>query len=192
MANPVLKFYYDEIKKEAGSKGKNGNAVVDNFWNNMLRHYFTVERDYGIELEPRRPLEEGMMITKPAVDFTIRRIIRTGEGKKVFVVVVVFMENGKVVYEMPTSSWWAAAVDQLTEYLKVVRAEQTRIGEDAYNLYGAVAIGTFVRFYCFEPVNDGELRGYPLTQETGQAFELKGDEEEIHKVLNEFVAGTSQ
>ena len=66
-----------------------------------------------------------------------------------------------------------------------VRAEQT--GNEVP--YGIVTIGTYVRFYFLEP---GELtmEDYPTT-ETGKAYELKDDEAEIHKVLNEYVTKTS-
>ncbi|KAH0538229.1 hypothetical protein FGG08_005148 [Glutinoglossum americanum] len=165
MSKPIPKFYYDKIK----AAGSLENAV-DNFWNNTLPHYFTQDKLYGIEQE-QRPLEG---VVKLRADFTIR-YIKNGDPKK-----VVLMEDKRRGYET-WGSKWAEALEQLTNYLTLVRAEQT--GNEV--LYGIVTIGTYVRFYFLEP---GELimEDYPTT-ETGKAYELKDDEAEIHKVLNDCV-----
>jgi hypothetical protein len=149
-------------------------TAVDNFWNNTLPHYFTQDKLYGIELE-QRPLEG---IVKQRADFTIR-YIRNGNPTK-----VVLMEDKKRGHETQTSKW-SAALEQLTAYLKLVRTEQGDTG----TLYGIVTIETYVRFYSFEP-KEQTMWDYPTTQ-TGKAYELKNDETEVHKVLNEFVAKTS-
>ncbi|KAI9773440.1 MAG: hypothetical protein M1840_007656 [Geoglossum simile] len=169
MSRPIPKFYYDKIK-EAGSL----ENAVDNFWNNTLPHYFTQDKFYGIEQE-QRPLEG---VVKLRADFTIR-YIKNGDPKK-----VVLIEDKKRGYETQESKW-IAAVNQLTNYLKLVRTEQDR----DQVLYGAVTIGTYVRFYFLRP-GEQTIEDYPTT-ETGKAYELKDDEAEVHKVLNEYVAITS-
>jgi len=117
-------------------------------------------------------------VVKLRADFTIR-YIKNGDPKK-----VVLMEDKRRRYET-WGSKWAEALEQLTNYLTLVRTEQT--GNEV--LYGIVTIGTYVRFYFLEP---GELtmEDYPTT-ETGKAYELKDDEAEIHKVSNEYVTKTS-
>ncbi|KAI9765555.1 MAG: hypothetical protein M1839_005421 [Geoglossum umbratile] len=79
-------------------------------------------------------------------------------------------------YETQQSKW-IEAVEQLTNYLKLVRTEQ--IGNQV--LYGAVTIRTYVRFYFLMP-NKPVMEDYPST-ETGEAYELKHDQEEVHKIL---------
>ncbi|EZF26145.1 hypothetical protein H112_01684 [Trichophyton rubrum D6] len=127
----------------------------------------------GIEQE-QRPLEK----VYSRADFIIR-YVKNGQPKK-----VVLMENERRGYETQ-SSWWAEAVRQLTDYLKLVRAEQ----DWNDTLYAAVTIGTYVRFYYLEP-KEQTLTDY-TTVRTGDYYELKKDEAEVHKVLNEWVEKTS-
>lgn len=171
MSKPVLKFYYEQIKK-AGSESS--EPTVSNFWNNTLPLYFTQDNSFGIELEPR--LLEG--IVKRRTGFTIR-CVRNGDLRKA----VVFVEDNRIGHEAEASSMWDEAVVELTSYLKVVRMEQN----DSTNiLYGAVAMGTYIRFYYLIPSED-ELRDYQSIF-TGKAYELEDDEYEVHKILNEVVA----
>jgi hypothetical protein len=169
MSKPIPKFYYDKIR-ELGSF----ENAVDNFWNNTLPHYFTQDKLYGIEQE-QRPLEG---VVKLRADFTIR-YIKNGDLKK-----VVLMEDKRRRFET-WGSRWTEALEQLTNYLKLVRNEQT--GKEI--LYGIVTIGTHVRFYFLNPY-EPTMEDYPTT-ETRKAYELKDDEAEIHKVLNEVVTKTS-
>ncbi|PGH01637.1 hypothetical protein AJ80_08983 [Polytolypa hystricis UAMH7299] len=118
--------------------GSEENAV-GKFWNNTLPHYFTQDKLYGIEQE-QRPLEG---VVKQHADFTIR-----------YTNTIRYIKN-----RIPK---------KLTEYLKLVRAEQ----EDSEEvLYAAVTIGTYVRFYCLTP-DDQTLTDYPTTR-TGDYYELK-------------------
>ena len=169
MSKPIPKFYYDKIKA-AGSL----ETEVDNFWNNTLPHFFTQDKLYGIEQE-QRPLED---VVKQRADFTIRYVIN-GDQK-----IVVLMEDKKRGHETQSSKW-SEALEQLTNYMKLVRSEQG--GEEV--LYGAVTIGTYVRFYYLMP-GEQTMQDYP-SPETGKAYELKTDEENVHKILNELVAKTS-
>jgi hypothetical protein len=139
-----------------------------------LPHYFTQDKLYGIEQE-QRPLEG---VVKMRDDFTIR-YAKNGDLKK-----VVLMEDRKGGYETQPSKW-VDALEQLTNYLKLVRTEQEGNGI----LYGIVCIRTCVRFYFLEP-GEQTMEVYPTT-ETGKPYELKDDEAEVHKVLNEYVAKTS-
>ncbi|KAK2816041.1 hypothetical protein FQN49_008044, partial [Arthroderma sp. PD_2] len=132
------------------------------------------DKCYGIEQE-QRPLEG---VVKKRVDFTIR-YVKNGTPKK-----VVLMENKKRGYETHASVW-ADAVTQLTNYIKLVHVEQL----DNNILYAAVCVGTYVRFYYHER-RDEELTDYP-TLRTGDYYELKNDEEEVHRVLTELVAKTN-
>jgi len=169
MSKPIPKFYYEQIKMPGSME-----TAVDNFWNNTLTHYFTQDKFYGIEQE-QRPLEG---VVKQRADFTIR-YIKNGSPKK-----VVLMEDKRRGHETQASKW-EEAVNQLTNYLKLVRAEQG--GNNI--LYGAVTIGTYVRFYSFMP-GEQKLRDYPSSF-TGKAYELKDDENEVHKILSEYVAKTA-
>lgn len=94
------------------------------------------------------------------------------------------MENKRRGYETQPSKW-EEAVEQLTRYLKLVRTEQP--GNDT--LYAAVTIGTYVRFY-YLVAGEQTLTDYATTR-TGEYYELRDDEGEVHKVLNEYVANTS-
>lgn len=165
------KFYYDQIKKP----GSLENAV-DNFWNNTLPHYFTQDKFYGIELE-QRPLEG---VVKQRADFTIR-YIKNGDPKTVKTVVL--MKNKKRGYETQQSER-LEAVEQLTNYLKLVRTEQS---PSEKTLYAAVTIGTYVRFYYLD-LDEDTLRDYQTTR-TGD-YELRDNEGKIHKILTEYVANT--
>ncbi|KAK2805762.1 hypothetical protein FQN50_006038 [Emmonsiellopsis sp. PD_5] len=171
LSKPMPKFYYDQIKKAESLEN-----AVDNFWNNTLPHYFTQDKYYGIEQE-QRPLEG---IVKTRADFTIR-YIKNGSPKK-----VVLMENKRRGYETQQSKW-EEAVQQLTSYLKLVRTEQHQQAANE-TLYAAVTIGTYVRFYYLLP-KEPMLKDYETTR-TGDYYELKDDEDEIHKILTEFVAKT--
>ncbi|KAI4275265.1 MAG: hypothetical protein L6R35_006282, partial [Caloplaca aegaea] len=169
LAKPIPKFYYDKIKV-AGSL----ETEVDNFWNNTLPHYFTQDKLYGIEQE-QRPLQG---VVKQRADFTIR-YVRNGDWKK-----VVLLEDKKGGHETQPSKW-SEALEQLTNYLKLVRAEQA--GNET--LCGAVTIGTYVRFYHLTP-GEQTMQDYP-SPVTGKAYELKSDEENVHEILNELVSKTS-
>ncbi|KAL8721500.1 MAG: hypothetical protein Q9225_001845 [Loekoesia sp. 1 TL-2023] len=168
MAHTMGKYYYDEIKK-AGSV----ESAVDNFWNNILPLYFKRENLYGIEQE-QRPLET---IYKRANFIT--RCIRNGVLKK-----VIILESKNKGVETQ-SAIWADALTQLVDYAKLVRTEQPNEGI----LYLMLDLGTYVRFYELPPP-DQNARDYK-SKKTGKAYELKADEEEIHKILTELVAKTS-
>ncbi|KAM5453843.1 hypothetical protein MaudCBS49596_002467 [Microsporum audouinii] len=146
LSKPMLKFYYDEIKKSGSMK-----STVNNFWNNALLHYFTQEKFYGIEQDQCQL--DGT--TDGCADFAIRPY------------------------------HWGEAVEQLAQYLKLVRAEQG----SSHLLYAAITIGTYVRFYYLEPLEQ-TLTDYPTTR-TGDFYELKLNEDEIHNVLSEWVEKTS-
>ncbi|KAK2785903.1 hypothetical protein FQN53_007279 [Emmonsiellopsis sp. PD_33] len=171
LSKPVLKFYYDQIKKAAPLEN-----AVDNFWNNTLPHYFMQDKFYGIEQE-QRSLEGAI---EARADCFIR-YIRHGYPIK-----VILMETRRRGSEAQQSTW-EQAVRQLTNYLKLVRTEQHQHAADEI-LYAAVTIGTYVRFYYLVP-KELELRDYKSTR-TGDYYELKDDEGEVHKILTEFVAKT--
>ncbi|KAM5470184.1 hypothetical protein MauCBS54593_004068 [Microsporum audouinii] len=164
LSKPMLKFYYDEIKKSGSMK-----STVNNFWNNALLHYFTQEKFYGIEQDQCQL--DGT--TDGCADFAIRRI-NNGESRK-----VVLMKNETQAYH------WGEAVEQLTQYLKLVRAEQG----SSHLLYAAITIGTYARFYYLEP-QEQTLTDHPTTR-TGDFYELKLNEDEIHNVLSEWVEKTN-
>ncbi len=78
---------------------------------------------------------------------------------------------------------WVDALEQLTNYLKLVRTEQG--GEDI--LYGNVTIGTYTRFYMLKP---GEEIMHDYVEQP-DPLELKQDEEIVHRILTEWVDKTS-
>lgn len=164
-------FYYNQIKQA----GSDENAV-DNFWNNTLPLYFTQDKFYGIEQE-QRPLEG---VDNMRHDFTIR-YVRNDTFKK-----VVLLENKRAPSES-SAAMRNAAVEQLANYLRLIRAEQE--GLDSI-LYAIVAIDTYVRFYHLLP-RDHDLTDYP-TRRTGDYYELKNDESEVHEILTDLVSSTSQ
>jgi hypothetical protein len=166
MNTTIQKYYYDQIKR-AGSLEND----VDNFWVNLLPDYFQKRLNYGIE----RPLPE---FTKHA-DLTTR-YIRNGTSKK-----VVFMED-KCRGKETQSAQWRDALEQLTNYLRLVRAEPTQKPYEM--LYGAVNIGTYTRFYQLEPFKQ-DCVDYPGTD--GKPYELAEDEAEIHGILLDLVGKTS-
>lgn len=147
---------------------------ADDCWNNTLPHYFTQVKFYGIEQEQRSL--PGMV--EQRADFTIRSI-RNGNPKKFFL-----MEDKQRGHESQPSKW-TFVLEQLTNYLKLVRTEES----EADILYGAVTIGTYVRFYFLVP-GEQNARDYPSSK-TGKAYELELDEADIHDILNELVAKTS-
>lgn len=128
---------------------------------------------YGIEQE-QRPLEG---IVQKRADFTIR-FIKNGDPKKV----VVLMEDKRRGKESLPAEWWRAALNQLTDYLKLVRTEQT----NDEILYDVVTIGTYCRFYELHP-SEGTMRDFI----DPNIFELKTNEKDVHEILLRLVALTS-
>ena len=149
--------------------------AVDNFWLNLLPEYFKKELNYGIEQESR-PLPE---ITKQRADWTIRSIMN-GDSKR-----VVFMEDRRKGKETQSAEW-QNAVEQLSSYLKLVRAEPKQ--DPKQTLYGAVNIGTFTRFYQLDP-DQPDSKNYTGTN--GNYYELANDEAKIHEILLDLVQKTS-
>lgn len=166
MQYPVIKTYYDRLKKDSLE------ADVDAMWNNILHLYFTIQKNYGVEQESR-PLKAVSKRT----DFTVR-YVKNGIPKKIIVI-----EDKRVAYETQSLAW-ADAVIQLTGYLKLVRSEQSE--NDI--LYAIVTVGHYSRFYLFAP-DDDQVTDYPGTN--GKAFEFKKDEAQIESLLNELVTKTS-
>lgn len=134
MHYPAIKYYYDQLKADSFE------ADVDRVWNNILPLYFTLAQNYGIEQE-QRPYP-GVAKTKS--DFIIR-YIKNGQPKK-----VVLIEDKRVSLES-SSATWAAAVIQLTGYLKVARASQHSEDQPSETIYTIVTVGHYSRFYEFPP-----------------------------------------
>ena len=86
--------------------------VVDHFWANLLPDYFKKSLKFGIEQESRVLPE----VTKNRADWTIR-CIRSGEPKK-----VALMADKRKGKEFSAAEW-AEALEQLTNYLMLVRTE---------------------------------------------------------------------
>jgi len=166
MQYPIIKTYYDRLKKDSLE------ADVDAMWNNILHLYFTIQKNYGVEQESR-PLKA---ISK-RTDFTVR-YVKKGVSKKIIII-----EVQRVAYEAQ-SSVWAEAVEQLTDYMTLVRTEQ----KDDIALYAIVTVGHYSRFYLFTP-GENHLTDYPGTN--GKFFEFKNDEAQIERLLNELVTKTS-
>lgn len=117
--------------------------------------------------------------TNQRVDITIRTI-KNGERMK-----VALMEDKRRGKESSPAEW-AAALEQLTRYMTLVRAEP---GQDhRRTLYGAVNIGTHTRFYHLEAYQK-QCDDYPGTN--GKIYELAADEEEVHRILLDMVARCS-
>ena len=161
----MINFYYEEIKKERVEDFLEGS--VDNFWNNCLPMYFTQKKMYGIEQQSRALKDE-----KRRPDFTIR-CVRCGSSKNVFM-----FEDKRKKFESQ-SAQWAAAIEQLTEYLVLVRNQQPPTG----TLYGSITVGTYARFYSLK---DGSTTLQDFVKQD-QPLELKDDEEQIHQILTQWV-----
>ncbi|KAK3176667.1 hypothetical protein OEA41_007990 [Lepraria neglecta] len=97
--------YYDKLKKDSLE------ADVDSLWLNILGLYFTVPKKCGVEQETR-PLT-GI---KKRADLSIR-YVKNGIPEKAIVI-----EDKRVEFEAQTSKR-AEAVDQVTDYLKLIRTE---------------------------------------------------------------------
>ena len=166
MQFPIIKAYYDRLKKDSIE------ADVDSLWLNILGLYFTVPNNYGLELETRT-----LQGIEQRADITIR-YVRNAVFKK-----VILVEDKRVACEGQDANW-KAAVNQLKEYLKLVRTEQGR----GNTLYAIVTVGQYSRFYFLASDVD-ELTDYPGT--SGKAFEFKDDEIEIENLLNKLAAKTS-
>ena len=168
MQYPVIKTYYDRLKKDSLA------ADVDAMWNNILHLYFTIQKNYGVEQESR-PLKAVSKRT----DFTVR-YIKNGVPKKIIII-----EDKRVAFETQSSAW-AEAVEQLTDYLKLLRTEQK--DDNDKPLYAIVTVGHYSRFYIFAP-GENHVTDYPGTN--GKLLEFKKDEAQIESLLNELVTKTS-
>lgn len=172
MHYPAIKYYYDQLKADSFE------ADVDRVWNNILPLYFTLAKNYGIE-QVQQPYPG---VAKTESDFIIR-YIRNGQQKK-----VALLEDKRVSHESASAAW-AAAVNQLTDYLKVARAEaQYSDGKPCETVYAVVTIGHYSRFYEF-PFDAQELQDYGTTG--GRVFEFKNDEDDIDMILLDMVQKTS-
>lgn len=138
---------------------------MDNFWNNTLPIYFKREKLYGIEQEQRSL--EGVF--KQCANVTIR-YIKNGDSKK-----IVLFEDKRRGLETKGAEW-RNALNQLTNYLKLARSEQS----DKDTLYGAVTIRTYVSFYSLAPYAQ-VMTEY---REQTTPFELKDNEDVVHTILN--------
>ncbi|KIJ26658.1 hypothetical protein M422DRAFT_272230 [Sphaerobolus stellatus SS14] len=166
MQYPVIQEYYSRLSK--GSI----EADVDSLWINILGLYFTVPKNYGLEQETR-PLSS----IKRHADISIR-CVKNGKRKK-----VILIEDKRVEYESQSSKW-AEAVEQLTEYLGLVRKEQT----NDRTLYAIATVGHYSRFYQMTTTSN-TLEDFPGTD--GAYFEFKKDEAQIEYYLDRLVSLTS-
>ena len=162
MANHVVQYLYSEIKKSKSFED------VGHFWTNILYDYFPKSKSFVVT--QARPLPGK---AKEKVDFNIR-YIQNGPKK------VILFENKGRGAEFEDSEWMKA-LEQLVLYFRLV-VEEDRERRNGI-LYGAVTIGTHIRFYYFD-VKLGEAYDYECG-ETGKAFELKEDEEKVHTILSE-------
>lgn len=97
------------------------------------------------------------------------------------------------------SSIWKGALEKLTEYLKTTWEKED---DNKGPLYGAVAIGRYIRFYVLRNQNDPEIQDYngdpdvrgngiAATQE-GKAWEAMKNVQETHEILQDILAKTQQ
>ncbi|KAJ5930325.1 hypothetical protein N7466_005818 [Penicillium verhagenii] len=132
-------------------------TAVDRFWVNVLNKYFT--RNYNFDvITQTRPDSTRELHT----EITVQRFL---------------VYESKCAYEGRTARW-KEALDQLEGYLQATFInEPGTLGP----LYGAVAIGRFVRFYVIEHKND---RMHDFNAKPGgEAYHVEGDEEDIHGIL---------
>lgn len=172
LADPVLWFYYTEIKKSGSAVGD-----VDNFYNNMLRDYFSQDLMFGVEHDSWLARQDGM---PEKLGFMIR-YVKSGVPRKVM---LIDTEDKRSDKELQASQW-ADALDRVARYAKLVRMEE---GQDKKKvLYLTVNIRTYIRFYQLDPW-ESEAREYAPTG--GHAYELAQDEEMVHRFFTELVAQT--
>ncbi|KAJ5113274.1 hypothetical protein N7456_001808 [Penicillium angulare] len=161
MKKKPISVSYTEVKKSGSLE-----HAVDGFWNLVLHEYFTSSLDFGI-VPQRRPNDAVGL----RADLTIRHV--RGDPAK-FSTVMVF-ENKRREFEGRDGEW-RQAFTQLTAYLLSVAKKQAPM-----TLYGAVAIGRYVRFYAMEAGDTLPRDLFPNTD--SQPYEVKDHEEEIHKIL---------
>ncbi|MCJ1463032.1 hypothetical protein MMC07_001636 [Pseudocyphellaria aurata] len=161
----ALLSYYKEIK-EAGSV----ESSVDNLWNNLLMIVFSVIDNFGIEQESRVLKNQGVSLR---ADFVIRyiRYIKNGDPKKVILLGAAEATSGTV---------WADALQQVTNYAKLVQIEA---GQDPNaTLYLLVNVGTYVRFHQLNAGADVAIDWAPAQR---NLLELADDEERIWQHLQQ-------
>ncbi|KAJ5246836.1 hypothetical protein N7468_001819 [Penicillium chermesinum] len=144
--------------------------LIDNFWSNLLYTYFPPKNGFGIFPWRQMGSPEGRKS-----HLTVAHI--TADGSKTLIV----FENRKPQEgDSATPEEWASASETLFANIQATR-EST---QQSNTIYGAVTIGTHVRFYVAQP-EAAALEDLP-SAETGKAYELKDDEREIHKILTKF------
>ena len=77
---------------------------------------------------------------------------------------------------------WATGLDQLTDYMKLVRTEEGQKREEP--LYGLLNIDTYTRLY---QLNDNEERCIDFPGTNGKTYELAEDEAEVGRLLETLI-----
>lgn len=164
----VFQYLYDQLKEDSVKSN------VDNWWTNLLPLYFDIQKNYGIERNTR-PWAESR------ISFIIQAV-RDGKLRQ-----IALIQTKPVSLENDSAAWTEAA-EEVTGYMKTIRAAQYTIREAKLfdkPLYAIVNIGRYTRFYTMLPT-ESTLREYG----TGQRYEHKEDEELIDGILLELADKT--
>ena len=78
---------------------------------------------------------------------------------------------------------WAIGLDQLTDYMKLVRTEEEGQKREE-PLYGLLNIDTYTRLY---QLNDNEERCIDFPGTNGKTYELAEDEAEVGRLLETLI-----
>ncbi|KAJ5703945.1 hypothetical protein N7493_011083 [Penicillium malachiteum] len=166
MKFPALKGCYDLIAARDSLEEE-----VDSFWMTVLHEYFNVSLGFKITPQKRPDPKSGKR-----TDLLVQSWrIETSKFQTVMI-----HESKKREYETQSHQWRDAA-NQLLGYLTTIHATDTPANRAPPVLYGAVAIGRYVRFYSF-------TKGAPNLQDFNgkpdrQPWEILKDEKNIHEIL---------
>lgn len=171
------------------------DSMVYGSWNTMLLAYFKTERGFMAVpySQPRQSTnqQKADLTVKASLILSIGNVSRwyptqsKAKGKRIRAdkMITVMIAEPKRGGLETHSAVWDSVSGQLDEYLHATFAEEDRVDSA---IYGAVVVGTYVRFYCLDN-KDSTLQelGVPGVnpKPNKEPWEAKHDTEEIHKIL---------
>ena len=163
-----VRYLYNEL----GDKNSKDNKV-DHLWTSIFMREFPATEEYLLFIRDR--LNEQ---TKESPDIMVKQL----QNGNPFTLII--MEN-KRASSVGQDAVWAAAVEELTQYLD---SEMECAKPKPKFQVGLVAIGRHVRFY--QRVEHGSVQDYPGTG--GKAYQIRDDKVEVQDILVKIKAQTKQ
>ncbi len=140
---------------------------MDHVWTQILRCYFDIENEFGIEREPYTTETE-----LGRIDLIVTSVHRMQIYKTLFLEV---KRSPKPTRSITTNTWDGAR-DQLEKNIGKWTGRDRKMP-----VFGMTAIGLYVKFFII-PKGEDELRPFKVTD---RPYSLRHDSERVHEILSE-------